>query len=441
MSVVIKAEGLSKEYVICHEAQGSYATLVDSLTRTAKDAFSKIAQPFKKRDSGQKRTYEEFWALKDVNFECRQGERLAIIGKNGAGKSTLLKILSRIIEPSKGSVKITGRLSSLLEVGTGFHPELTGRENIFLNGAILGMDRREMLKKFDEIVSFSEISQFLDTPVKYYSSGMYARLGFAIAAHLDPDILIVDEVLAVGDAAFQQKCLAKLDDVSQSGRTILFVSHNTQAMMALCNKGLYLANGQVQCIGAIDQCINAYLQEVKKTTFEWTGSAGNDAFKIYSLAVAHTRDFFYTDETAYLTLSCEVFRPLQEEVLGIGIKNSRFQTILSSMLTQDPAIRAALKVPGRYTFTLAIGLNGFWEGEYTFTFAYFIPDKKKILGDEITLKFPIYKNNPAETYRDSNHMEGMLLTTPWQVLEGHSATAYQTPIELIRPSHVESHSH
>ena len=203
---------------------------------------------------------EEFWALKDVSFEVKEGEVVGIIGRNGAGKSTLLKILSRITEPTEGRVRIRGRVASLLEVGTGFHPELTGRENIYVNGAILGMTRREISAKFDEIVAFAETEKFLDTPVKRYSSGMYVRLAFAVAAHLEPEILIVDEVLAVGDVAFQRKCLGKMGDVSQNGRTVLFVSHNMQAIRSLCKKAIWLQNGQVYGMGDSTTIVEDYLR-------------------------------------------------------------------------------------------------------------------------------------------------------------------------------------
>jgi ABC-type polysaccharide/polyol phosphate transport system ATPase subunit len=201
---------------------------------------------------------EDFWALKDISFEIRQGDVLGIIGRNGAGKSTLLKILSRITEPTVGRVRIRGRVASMLEVGTGFHPELTGRENIYLNGAILGMGRLEIRSKFDEIVAFAEVEKFLDTPVKRYSSGMYVRLAFAVAAHLEPEILVIDEVLAVGDAQFQKKCLGKLNDVGKGGRTVVFVSHNMAAVQSLCGSGMFLESGQLRRLGPIGSVIGEY---------------------------------------------------------------------------------------------------------------------------------------------------------------------------------------
>lgn len=257
MSSIIKVENLSKKYIIDHEGKGRYSTLRDDITQSAK----KIISLPKWLKSDTKKVYqEEFWALKDVNFNIQQGDRVGIIGRNGAGKSTLLKILSRITEPTHGRVELNGRVASLLEVGTGFHPELSGRENIFLNGAILGMSREEIKRKFDAIVNFSEVENFLDTPVKRYSSGMYVRLAFAVAAHLEPEILIVDEVLAVGDAEFQKKCLGKMGEVSQSGRTVLFVSHNLSAIETLCNRAVVLQKGAVAFTGTASNGIRHYLE-------------------------------------------------------------------------------------------------------------------------------------------------------------------------------------
>lgn len=254
MHPVIQVNNLSKSFVLTHEGKEKYTTLRDSVAKKAKQ-FISLQKAFKTVPV----TKEIFWALKDINFEINQGDRVGIIGRNGAGKSTLLKILSRITEPTIGRIKIKGRVASLLEVGTGFHPELTGRENIFLNGAILGMNRSEIKKHFDEIVDFAEVEKFLDTPVKRYSSGMYVRLAFAVAAHLEPEILIVDEVLAVGDAQFQKKCLGKMEDVSKSeGRTILFVSHNLGMVSSLCNTGIHLKNGQISDTGNISEVIAAY---------------------------------------------------------------------------------------------------------------------------------------------------------------------------------------
>ena len=256
---VVRVENLSKKYIIGHQKQESYTTLRDSIANGAKG----LLKPFQRGKSQvADPTSEDFWALKDVSFEIKQGDRLGIIGRNGAGKSTLLKILSRIVEPTNGSIRIKGRVASLLEVGTGFHPELTGRENISLNGAILGMSKEEITRKFDEIVAFAEVEKFLDTPVKRYSSGMYVRLAFAVAAHLEPEVLIVDEVLAVGDAAFQKKCLNKMGEVAGEGRTILFVSHNISALNTLCNEAVYLERGRVKEVGKATSVLKSYTAEL-----------------------------------------------------------------------------------------------------------------------------------------------------------------------------------
>jgi lipopolysaccharide transport system ATP-binding protein len=247
-------ENLGKRYSLRHEAKAPYQTLRGALASQARRAFAWRAP----RMAGP--TQEDFWALRDVSFEIQRGDVVGIIGRNGAGKSTLLKILSRITEPTTGRIRLRGRVASLLEVGTGFHPELTGRENIFLNGAILGMSKGEIRAKFDEIVAFAEVEKFLDTPVKHYSSGMYVRLAFAVAAHLEPEILIVDEVLAVGDVAFQKKCMGKMQDVAErSGRTVLFVSHNMGAVGTLCNKAILLKAGTVETAGSVNAVIETFM--------------------------------------------------------------------------------------------------------------------------------------------------------------------------------------
>jgi lipopolysaccharide transport system ATP-binding protein len=260
----IVVENLSKRYLIGHRRTSpghyKYVALRDVVAQEMRNFARKAADIVRGRQVVQGDEVEEFWALKDVSFEVKEGEVLGIVGRNGAGKSTLLKILSRITEPTEGRVLLRGRVASLLEVGTGFHPELTGRENIFLNGAILGMTQQEIRKKFDEIVAFAEVEKFLDTPVKHYSSGMYVRLAFAVAAHLEPEILIVDEVLAVGDAEFQKKCLGKMEDVSRrQGRTVLFVSHNVQVMLGLCTRGVLLQLGGVRAVGDIKTVVEAYI--------------------------------------------------------------------------------------------------------------------------------------------------------------------------------------
>ena len=273
---IIRVQNLSKRYRI-GSSQASYQTFREVITGMATVPFRRLRSTVERWKVGRsepsnpqtsKPSNDMIWALKDVSFEVAPGEVVGIIGRNGAGKSTLLKILSRITEPTEGRVELHGRLASLLEVGTGFHPELTGRENIFLNGAILGMKRVEIGSKFDEIVAFAEIERFLDTPVKRYSSGMYVRLAFAVAAHLEPEILLVDEVLAVGDAAFQKKCLGKMGEVAKEGRTVLFVSHNMTAVKSLCRDGILLNAGAVSCTGGINQVVNTYLSTDRSKVME-----------------------------------------------------------------------------------------------------------------------------------------------------------------------------
>jgi lipopolysaccharide transport system ATP-binding protein len=261
--VVIRAEGLGKKYVIGHQAaqRERYVALRDVIARNARNLGRTAMDLVRGRPNVVGDEVEEFWALKDVSFEIRRGEVVGVIGRNGAGKSTLLKVLSRITEPTEGRVEIRGRVASLLEVGTGFHAELTGRENIYLNGAVLGMSHAEIRRKFDEIVAFAEVEKFLDTPVKRYSSGMYVRLAFAVAAHLEPEILIVDEVLAVGDAEFQKKCLGKMGEVASHGRTVLFVSHNIGAVETLCERAIMLSAGRLQFEGKAREGVTAYLRK------------------------------------------------------------------------------------------------------------------------------------------------------------------------------------
>jgi lipopolysaccharide transport system ATP-binding protein len=311
--VIISVENLGKKYRISHQGERQrYVALRDVIAQKAKQLFSRGQKSAVRSQTSDLRppasapgatsdlrpptsgkSSEDFWALRDVSFEVKRGDVVGIIGRNGAGKSTLLKILSRITEPTTGRVHLRGRVASLLEVGTGFHPELTGRENVFLNGAILGMSRAEIRKKFDEIVAFAEVEKFLDTPVKRYSSGMYVRLAFAVAAHLEPEILIVDEVLAVGDAAFQKKCLGKMQDVSKGGRTVLFVSHNMQALSVLCSSSILLDRGSLELIARTADVIDAYLGlDTRKTSrIEWPPDIAPQSKNVKLNAISVTDQF------------------------------------------------------------------------------------------------------------------------------------------------------
>src|SRR5260221_7497735 len=274
--IAIAVTNLGKSYFVGHQAAGSerYTALRDVIARNARSLARKTRDMWRGGPIVQGDVVEEFWALRKVSFEVRRGDVVGVIGRNGAGKSTLLKLLSRITEPTEGRIEIRGRVASLLEVGTGFHPELTGRENIYLNGAILGMNRAEIRKKFDEIVDFAEVEKFLDTPVKRYSSGMYVRLAFAVAAHLDPEILVIDEVLAVGDAEFQKKCLGKMSEVAQGGRTILFVSHNHAAIRSLCSAGLVMRGGRASPKCNVMAALDQYSSEHQRAlSSSWTRAA------------------------------------------------------------------------------------------------------------------------------------------------------------------------
>ncbi|MEP7165514.1 MAG: ABC transporter ATP-binding protein [Ferruginibacter sp.] len=323
MPKIIQVSNLSKCYTITHEGRESYTALRDVVAKKAKKifTFSKSAET----------TKEAFWALKDINFDIEQGERVGIIGRNGAGKSTLLKILSRITEPTGGNIKIKGRVASLLEVGTGFHPELSGRENIFLNGAILGMNRAEIKRHFDAIVDFAEVEQFLDTPVKRYSSGMYVRLAFAVAAHLEPEILVVDEVLAVGDAQFQKKCLGKMEDVSKHGRTVLFVSHNMGSIRTLCNKGILLREGRVDFIGPVQETIDSYSKNLlrKDNNTAYKSIAGNGDIKIDKVSINDGLKVHSVFANIDINIKYTVFNPKKEFHFFVLIHNSEGDVICS----------------------------------------------------------------------------------------------------------------
>ncbi len=377
--IIIKAENLGKSYIIGHQAEsGRYMALRDVLMQNARSLWHKtkdlvLGKPIILGD-----TQEEVWALKDVNFDIRRGEAVGIIGRNGAGKSTLLKVLSRITEPSAGRVTIRGRVASLLEVGTGFHPELTGRENIYLNGAILGMTRAEIKRKFDEIVAFAEVEKFLDTPVKRYSSGMYVRLAFAVAAHLEPEILVVDEVLAVGDAEFQKKCLGKMGEVAEQGRTVLFVSHNMGAIQRLCTRSIWLQKGEMRADSDTPSVLEKYLNSIG--AFEGGESIaslprrpgmGEKAryIECYTVNEDEKRsDVFRFGETIRVQLGLQVFQNISSLSLVVGIDSSmdyRITTILSEdgSALFDATTAQPLKVqmtpdvrlkPGFYYISLSI---------------------------------------------------------------------------------------
>jgi lipopolysaccharide transport system ATP-binding protein len=363
---IITVENLSKSYLVGHksgvQSRSNYTALRDVIGREIRSAARKTMDVVRGRQVLQGDDFEEFWALKDVNIEVKRGEVLGIIGRNGAGKSTLLKILSRITEPTRGRVTLRGRVASLLEVGTGFHPELTGRENIFLNGAILGMTRAEIRCKFDEIIAFAEVEKFLDTPVKQYSSGMYVRLAFAVAAHLEPEILIVDEVLAVGDAEFQKKCLGKMDEVShREGRTVLFVSHNMGVLSKLCNQAIWLDHGSILDHGPAAELTTKYLSHSRR-------SAGR-VVRVAELPRPHQNDDFRLriEELKWISpwplrqgertrarITFSTKAPISDLAMGILFRNVEGNQLMECCSDLSDGTRRNLPAAGRYSSTIEI---------------------------------------------------------------------------------------
>ena len=369
--IAIRVEGLSKRYRIGGR-QEPYRTLRDTLAAVAA-APLRYARSALRRPGGESLDGDSsFWALHDVSFEIPRGEVVGIIGRNGAGKSTLLKILSRITEPTSGYADIYGRVGSLLEVGTGFHPELTGRENIYLNGAILGMKRTEIERKFDEIVAFAEIERFIDTPVKHYSSGMYLRLAFAVAAHLEPEILLVDEVLAVGDAAFQKKCLGKIGEVAQEGRTVLFVSHDLTNISVLCRTAILLAAGQVSKAGASASVIDFYLNQNTRSSstaaWEPANAPGDETARIISVSASRRDlsqpDAFKLSETLLLTVEYAVLRDNVRINPVFVVKNQLGTSIFSTSNFEDVNWGSREYSCGRYRAECLVPAHLFNEGRY-----------------------------------------------------------------------------
>lgn len=358
----VEIKGLSKAYMIGHEREAMAGTM------TFRDSLVNIARKPYELFTGHQLKKEKFWALKDVNLEIQQGDVVGIIGRNGSGKSTLLKVLSRIVEPTKGEVIMRGRVASLLEVGTGFHPELTGRENVYFNGAILGMTRKEIQSKFDEIVAFSEVEKFLDTPVKFYSSGMYVRLAFAVAAHLDPDILIVDEVLAVGDAAFQKKCLGKMQDVAGQGRTVLFVSHSMESVKGLCNKGVFMFEGKPLAFGTINEAINAYRLKTGVQGRIKPISLGDNILSNITIDKRNDEKID-VDKNLHFELAFEVEGQLEGIDIGLGVRDviSGARIAFVDTITTDVELKLNRKnsfqielphlSPGEYDFELHFWKN------------------------------------------------------------------------------------
>ena len=437
-SPIISVEHLSKRYIIGHQrakGDGLRHAIEDTARAPWRWFRQRLSADFRPPASGvhpkaadvlplasdlSRATREEFWALKDVSFEVKQGEVLGVIGRNGAGKSTLLKILSRITEPTEGRVRIKGRVASLLEVGTGFHPELTGRENIFLNGAILGMTKAEITRDFDEIVAFSEIEKFLDTPVKRYSSGMYVRLAFAVAAHLEPDILIVDEVLAVGDAAFQKKCLSKMGDVARGGRTVLFVSHNMQAVNTLCNTAILIERGVIADAGVSSIVVNNYLQ--RQTTAQsatsqrqWNGEG--DAFEaggiwLHSVRVSVSEgascDFITTTQPFNIDIEYSNLLPGRPLLVTVILYSPDGAEVFESDTSRDPRWHGKVCATGRFKSSCSIFGNLLNEGQFRIRVIFHNVDTMQALLDCNDALVVSIHDNEERNYSWFGHFKGFV---------------------------------
>ncbi|MEQ1679877.1 MAG: ABC transporter ATP-binding protein [Nitrospira sp.] len=377
--IAIRVEEIGKKYRL--GKRDNHRTLRETLVSTFTEPFLKAGNLLRGEGAHEDESDQSFWALKDVSFEVKRGEVIGVIGGNGAGKSTLLKILSRITEPTTGYAEIRGRVGSLLEVGTGFHPELTGRENTYLNGAILGMHRKEIEKKFDEIVAFSECEKFIDTPVKHYSSGMYLRLAFAVAAHLDPQILIVDEVLAVGDAGFQQKCLGKMGTVAEEGRTVLFVSHNMGAVTQLCGAAVQLEAGRVKRIGPASEVVTAYLSSAVETDLRsnWSSDSSQSSesdvrFRSARLLSADEQPRAITNfnESLLVEVTYEVTVPIRNLSVTCHVCDSRNSLIFESMDSDMPEWNGRIREPGLYRARTKIPPCLLRPGRYPLSFSAFV---------------------------------------------------------------------
>ena len=416
---VIQVEGLSKHYWLDQRPREKYVALRDVLAGAAKGFVRRLS------GRGGSTTRDEFWALRDLSFEIPRGEAVAVVGRNGAGKSTLLKILSRIVEPTAGRARIRGRVASLLEVGTGFHPELTGRENIFLNGAILGMRRAEIRRKFDDIVAFAEVERFLDTPVKRYSSGMYVRLAFAVAAFLEPEILVVDEVLAVGDATFQKKCLGKMGEVTAAeGRTVLFVSHNMSAVTQLCRKAIWLKGGKLQAVGDAATIVRDYLahdaEQVAERTWDWPSDGprtapGDDRVRLLVGRVFQDGELsgvIDINRPMEIEVEFQVLRPVRDLIAGCTFTNS-LGTCLFNRCDWKPNQLG----PGRYRKRLQIPAQVFAEDRVSVLvqLVFYDPDIGSVLQPDI-LHFETVDSDAESPVR--GHFKGvwpgvLRLGLPW----------------------------
>ncbi len=414
---VIQADNLGKKYIIKHQVSERYTSLRDVMANKVKYITSRTLSPLSSKNKPSP-TREEFWALKNVSFEVKHGDVIGVIGRNGAGKSTLLKILSRITEPTSGRIRIKGRVASLLEVGTGFHQELTGRENIFLNGAILGMSKAEIQNKFDEIVAFSEVEKFLDTPVKRYSSGMCVRLAFAVAAHLEPDILLCDEVLSVGDIEFQQKCLTKLGGISNEGRTVLLVSHNMSLITKLCDTAIWIDKGYVHLIGPAEKTVFTYLASGNK------GANGKVVFEnpdqereVYASCIElrngsdQTTSDFDVFSPIKLTISFHCRRYFPQLRLDVLISRIDGIVVFATTSLDYDSIQSSYE-PGSYSAQLLIPGQFLAAGEYYLSVGLVEPNVKNYDLHESVLKLRVVGN----PFRLARNLGFLVYPFEWKLL-------------------------
>jgi len=414
--VAVRTVGLGKMYSIGSERE-SYRTLRDTLVHAAKRPLERIRHPGAATHSST-----DLWALRDVDLEVNHGQALGIIGRNGSGKTTLLKVLSHITEPTEGRVEIRGRVASLLEVGTGFHPELTGRENIQLNGAILGMTRAEIRRKFDEIVDFSEIGRFLDTPVKRYSSGMYVRLAFAVAAHLEPEILIVDEVLAVGDAGFQKKCLGKMEDVAGGGRTVLFVSHNMQAITSLCDRAIQIEAGQVVNSGSADVIVAEYLAQQADTgaSANWDSGKGpgDEEARLVSVQVLDDANaiapFVSTNAPFHVRMEIDLARVQQALTIGFDLTASDGAVVMRSYHTDGPPDRWPQLHAGRNSLVCTIPAGLLNDGQYFVMPRVSIYCVRWIVRADSVVSFEVHRDPGLSPYAIGSRPGAIAPTLEWR---------------------------
>jgi lipopolysaccharide transport system ATP-binding protein len=422
ISPSLRVEGLSKRYRIGTRGAGGYRTLRESIAGAAAAPWRRLRKPPGDGSAPKGGGAGEFWALKDVSFEIEPGEVIGVIGRNGAGKSTLLKILSRITEPTCGRAEVRGRVGCLLEVGTGFHPELTGRENIYLNGSILGMSRHEIARKFDEIVAFAEMERFLDTPVKRYSSGMYVRLAFAVAAHLELEVLLVDEVLAVGDLDFQKKCLQKMGTIARGGRTVLLVSHNLGVIHRLCDRAILLFQGGVRAVGPAADVIESYLFETLEHSGVWERPASLAPATEVCLRGARVlgKDGAATgivpcEDPFEIAIDYEVMRPTPHFEIGISLRNSQGVTVFVSLDSDTGHWPDRVRPAGRYRSTCRVPAHLLAPGTYSLTFAAHVINQQTFDFQHDALAFEVGEAGCIRTKRNDRRDGVVMPILDWTI--------------------------